>query len=95
MAKIFQAFNLVEGKEREKKPEEVQERRGDNLVEELRSEGYTVLVCGDSFCGVPVSIIVGREVVGAKLPDIKNDFSRITKKLGIAYQSGHWYQEAI
>ena len=93
MARIFQTFNLVEEEEKKKDPEQIQKGRRENLVEELKNKGYTILVSGDYFCGVPISIIVGREVVGAELPNIKKDFSEITEKLGIAYQSGHWYQE--
>ena len=94
MSRIYQMFNLVEEEEKKKGPDHIQKGRGENLVKELKSKRYTVLICGDYFRGVPVSIIVGGEIAGAKLPDIKKDFSEITKKLGIDYQSGHWYQEA-
>ena len=92
MAKIYQTFNLVEEEEEKKNPEQIQKGRGENLVKELKNKGYIVLVSGDYFCGVPISIIVGGEVE-AELPNIKKDFARITHSLGIAYRSGRWYQE--
>jgi|SRR3989344_8937016 len=57
------------------------------LRRELLGKGYQVLQLDSNYCDVPERIIVG----GDYYRNIKGDFYALTQKLGLPFNSGHYY----
>lgn len=67
----------------------------ETLSNELKRIQYDVLFSGEIFAGFPERIIVIGKANGVNgLPDIKNDFYKLSEELHLPYSSGRFYMDS-
>ncbi|MBI3032987.1 hypothetical protein HYY69_05930 [Candidatus Woesearchaeota archaeon] len=85
---VFQEFHLDLDRILDQ-PLRTEPHAGTRLLDHLAERGYAVLEPGDTYRGLPVSILLGG-VFGSK--DFKGDFYAAVQRLGIPYYvSGPYY----